>query len=128
MCLSRGSFFKLGGCGAMVPFCCSSESDPAVHPALVGPPSRLLRMYQQLRRWVYSVSRWSSLPTGGPLSRIVTMLLQADNGLVTPLRLISLTGGLWRSTCYSGNSRLQIGRCLYKVGIGSITTHWRWLC
>ena len=35
MCLSRGSFFKLGGYGAMVPFCCSSESDPAVHPASV---------------------------------------------------------------------------------------------
>ena len=29
---------------------------------MVGPPSRLLRMYQQLLRWVCSVSRWCSAP------------------------------------------------------------------
>ena len=37
MCLSRGSFFKLGGYGAMVPFCCSSESDPGGAPRLHRP-------------------------------------------------------------------------------------------
>ena len=34
----------------------------------------------------------------------------------------------WRSTCYSGDFRLQSGRCLYKVGIGWITIHGRWSC
>jgi hypothetical protein len=36
MCLSRGSFFNLGGCGAMVPFCCS-EDDPGGAPRLGRP-------------------------------------------------------------------------------------------
>jgi hypothetical protein len=60
-------------------------------------------------------------PTGGLFS------LQYY-GLVAPLRLITGGGGFWSRTCYSGDSRLQIGRCLYKVGIGSLTIHWRWLC